>query len=82
MRVSTQKDDPGFREDTYRFEVFLNGKRLDNCITADEEQMYVWVYKKGEDGKLSVDDYGRFIEEKLIGAVKIYCDTSTSPFLK
>lgn len=37
MRISTQRDDPGFRTDTCRYRVFLDDYELHSCVTADEE---------------------------------------------
>lgn len=32
--------------------VFLNGKKLDDCFEADEEQRYVWVQYRNAEGRL------------------------------
>ncbi len=54
MRISVMESDPKFnRNISLPVAVFLDGERLDNCFTADEELgiAYCWA----------TDDIGRFI---------------------
>jgi len=37
MRISTIKNDPGYLADAHTYNVFMDGKKVHNCITADEE---------------------------------------------
>lgn len=59
MRVSVNKNDPGFVADPYNYTVFLNNRRIDHCQTADEETGEVTVAL----------DYSRC--ETLFGSVRI-----------
>ena len=38
MRISVNKNDPGFVPDPYMYTVFLNDERLHGCVMADEEK--------------------------------------------
>lgn len=53
MRVSVKKEDPGYREDieVYGTKVFLDGKEIHHCFTADEEtgEAFCYVTKNGRD---------------------------------
>ncbi len=52
MRISTQKCDPGYcPQMAGKSKVFLDGKELKYCITADEEKGRAFVYKLNDDGK-------------------------------
>ncbi len=52
MRTSVYKEDPGFKNFVFRkYEIFLNGKRVPLCITADEEEGFVLVHEAGANGK-------------------------------
>lgn len=47
MRVSIDRDDPGFSKDAYRRDVFLDGKHVMYCQTTDEEEGYIEVFLVG-----------------------------------
>ncbi len=38
MRISVKNSDPGYFEGSYRCSVYLDGVKLDDCVTADEEE--------------------------------------------
>ena len=59
MRISVNKNDPGYVPDPYMYEVYLNDQRLDNAYMADEEAGEVGVRL----------DFGR--NETLYGKVRI-----------
>jgi hypothetical protein len=71
MRTSSDPQDPGFANFIPgKWEVYLDGRLVKQCVTADEEQGFVVLH--------SVDDYGHVIVcggqvEKLVfhGRVKI-----------
>ena len=44
MRVSVKKQDPGYVPDPQNYEVFLDGEKLLNCHTADEEKGIAYCY--------------------------------------
>lgn len=66
MRISVDKNDPGYNPEYYLVrEVLLDGKGVNNCVTADEELDYLEVY---------VSPHSRDIE-LLYGKVRILWDT-------
>lgn len=46
MRISILKNDPDFTKKGFMYTVKLNGKHLDNCVTADDEKGEVLVRNK------------------------------------
>lgn len=69
MRLSVDQDDPGFSPDAIRATVYLNGEKLNLCITADEERGECLCYD--EDARPS----GNFAPTILRkGEVKIVLD--------
>ncbi len=50
MRISVIKNDPGYIDDYYDFEVFLDEKRVKDCITADSMLGIVWIFNKSQYG--------------------------------
>lgn len=52
MRVSVERDDPGFVEDPGNYFVYFNGEKLSNCVTADEEKGIAVVVAPDESGRL------------------------------
>lgn len=54
MRLSTDPEDPGYHPRIHeaRVTVYLNGERIDRCITADEERGYALVHSVDD-----ADDY-------------------------
>ena len=51
MRVSVIKNDPGYIEWAYGYEVHLDGVKLMNCFTADEEHGEAHCYKTDANGR-------------------------------
>ena len=45
-RVSLEKYDPGYRIDGFRFQPYLNGRKVNGAVTADENGGFVRVYGK------------------------------------
>lgn len=41
MRISSILQDNGFRTDIWKFDVFLDGEKVNNLVTADEEGGFV-----------------------------------------
>ena len=57
MRLSTNTKDKGYDpSSTYR-KVYLDGKELDNCCTADEEEGMAIVYVEDENGDYEFDQF-------------------------
>jgi hypothetical protein len=73
MRSSVLKDDLGFKN--FRpgaYEIFLNGEKVPQVLTADEEQGYILKHKLDEHGKLVINAAGTAVErEELRGKVEI-----------
>lgn len=44
MRKSLLKNDPGYDPESYLYEVYLDGYRVKDCHTADEEKGIAIVY--------------------------------------
>jgi hypothetical protein len=52
MRTSVLKDDPGYKNFAFgKYNIFLDGRPVRLCITADEEEGFVLVHAVGDDGK-------------------------------
>lgn len=70
MRVSVDKNDPGYVSDPWRYSVFFNGEKLNDCITADADKGEVIVIKRDETGEKIRHEFG-FVRETLQGSVAI-----------
>lgn len=76
MRVSVEEHDPGYRNEatTGKYEAYLDGEKVEMCITADEDQGYIKKYKLDSEGEPIVNRQGDsfWVEtEELYGIVKI-----------
>lgn len=71
MRVSTDKDDPGYGPDIFRVKVWLDDVPQKACVTADEEQGYIERCMSGPDGKYFTEDGMNIAIERLYGKVRI-----------
>ena len=69
MRVSVDKQDAAYNPNHIHFEVYLDGKKLTNCVTADEETGEAFCYAM-KDGKLDVVN-DALVVERLTGSVKL-----------
>lgn len=76
MRASAKPTDPGYTPDAMHYRVYVDGKRLKHCHTADEEAGEAIVFLS--DPKSVRQSYisGQIPEQKLTGVVKII-DTRT-----
>ena len=70
MRVSADKNDPGYNPSAFGTEVYLNGEKLRNCVTADDKKGIVIVYAEDKDGQL-ISDGDDIKTEELRGEVKL-----------
>jgi len=71
VRISIREDDPGYNlEKSVRATVFLDGVRLDQCFTADEELGIAACFKTDANGNLIILG-DAFDEIVLSGDVKI-----------
>lgn len=70
MRKSVIRNDPGYDPNVDKYKVFLNGRELFDCHTADEEKGEALVYKIDDKG--NIVRHGNIIEEEILyGEVKI-----------
>lgn len=58
MRISVRKDDPGYQANAFDYCVFLDGKELEQCFTADEELGLAYCYQATSNGVPIVDRSG------------------------
>ena len=75
MRVSADRDDPGFREYLIGSDIVIecDGKVIEKVITADEEAGTLLAYATGEDGEIILDEYKDQAETcELTGKVVIH----------
>lgn len=73
MRVSIDKDDPGYVEDYLFYRVFFNGEETNFVITADEEKGLIVYYATNKYGKV-VRKHGKagaLLRRQLHGDVRI-----------
>lgn len=75
MRISTKKDDPGYRGDATNgaTAIYLDGTELEFCHTADEEEGIAICYIKDEEGNYLKDekDQDKLKETTFHGNIKI-----------
>lgn len=69
MRISTDKNDPGYNWVASRCHVRFNGQLLRSVVTADEEAGMVQVYRK-KDGATEIRD-GKAMTKVMHGEVVI-----------
>jgi hypothetical protein len=55
MRASVDPAHPFYRNDCSLYDVFCDGKKLDLCITASEEDGYAICYATGDHGMIIID---------------------------
>lgn len=53
MRKSVNQGDPGYDPEAFKYEVFLDGVRLEHCFTADEELGEAHVYLSWEEASVA-----------------------------
>lgn len=70
MRVSVNKNDPGYVQDPFRYDVYLNGKKLNHCFTADEEKGFVDCLFTDSVGKFWVNE-DHLVPCRMWGKVKV-----------
>lgn len=70
MRLSVNPDDVGFSPLALKTHVYLDGKRLLHCYTADEERGEALAYATHGDGTL-VHDAGELLTERFTGVVRL-----------
>ena len=73
MRVSVRESDKGYTAKAFDCEVYLDGKKIQNCFTADEELGVAYCYKTDEQGEVVIDPEtgNSLVEIERHGDVKI-----------
>lgn len=74
MRISINKNDPGFRHglDVTMVKVYLDGELYQGAITADEEKGEILTYVMDQHGKIVASEDGKSAQVKTIyGRVRI-----------
>ena len=57
MRASVRKDDPGYQTNLGNVRIFLHGRLIHDCFTADEETGEAYCFVR-QNGKLIVNGDG------------------------
>ena len=70
MRMSGNKEDPGFKNYRPGTKVFLDGVELKDVITADEEDGLAIVVKRNKENQVFLDG-GQIAQEEKRGQVRI-----------
>ena len=72
MRVSIREDDKGYSKKAYDCVVYLDGKKVDDCFTADEELGEAHCFEKDSEGAYMLTPDKKSIKEIIKkGDVKI-----------
>ena len=71
MRVSIYKHDSGYVADPSSYSVFLNGRPLTSCVTADEERGLAICYALDKNKQLIIDGKGVLKTVTMYGIVEI-----------
>lgn len=73
MRVSVDKDDPGYSPASYAIidKIYLNGIEIKHVITADDDAGVIIFYCTDENGHYIIDDDDRLMTGTLSGDVEI-----------
>ena len=56
MRISVRENDPGYHPQAYKCEPMLDGKKVKDCFTADEETGEVFCHARDEKGNFILND--------------------------
>ncbi len=74
MRISADINDKGYENYmgySCDIRVFLNGKQISHCVTADEAEGFVLIEKKDINGNLTIGSNGKIETVCHYGIVKI-----------
>ncbi|MCP5017550.1 MAG: hypothetical protein GY938_20110 [Ketobacter sp.] len=73
MRISVRSTDPGYSANAVGTRVYLDGIRLTQCFTADDELGVVYCYELDKNGLIMIDpETGDSLKEiELCGNVEI-----------
>ncbi len=71
MRLSVRKTDPGYSREAVHYQLYLDGTKVENCHTADEEMGYAVGYLHDAQGRLEVLHPGMDIIREYIVQGKV-----------
>lgn len=72
MRLSVRKTDPGYHKNASKYRPYLNGTKVKECFTADEDLGYIWVHKTDGNGKILLNESKTdILTEQLFGEVEL-----------
>jgi hypothetical protein len=77
MRMSVRKDDPGYDPNAVLFIPYLDGVKLDNCFTADEEEGKAYCFSLDKEGNQFIDKETNEIAEEILHGNIYFVDVST-----
>jgi len=82
VRLSVRKNDPGYHSRAWGVVVYLNGQKISNCVTADEEKGEVFLLKKDSDGAYMKNRAGDDVKiERKTGEVRIVVPVGFKPIV-
>ncbi len=72
MKISVDKNNPNYRPDATAFTVYLDGKLLEHCVTADDKLGEAWIYQQDKHGIFILNkEKTEILQEKVTGEIKI-----------
>jgi len=54
MRISSDRSHAWYNPYFYLFDIYLEGKKVEDCLAADDKNNVIWVAVKGPDNRLVV----------------------------
>jgi hypothetical protein len=71
VRISIDRDDPGYYTNVRKSKVYLDGKLVRHVVMADEERRIVIALKIDADGRFLLGPAREIMTEELHGDVRI-----------
>ncbi len=72
MRISVRKEDPGYHTRPFDYYVLVNGVRVNDCFTADEETQQAFCFVRDAKGDFVLNKSKTKVVEKILtGKVEI-----------
>ncbi len=73
MRISVRPSDPGYSAKAFGATVYLDGKKIKKCFTADDELGVVYCCELDEKGQVQIDpeNENNLKETEMRGNVEI-----------
>jgi hypothetical protein len=71
MRLSADPSSPFFSPDAHRVGVYLDGRYLEHCVEASEEEGWADIISHDQEGRPMVGKNGHFYLSRVLGAIEI-----------